>query len=720
MRPSPVLALLAVALTAALPSQAQTPQPPVATVKPTELTAHDHVRTDDYFWLRDRDDPEVIAYLTAENDYFNAAMAPLADLQETLFEEIKGRIKQDDASVPYRLGDHQYFYRYEEGKQYPIYARRPDTEGGTEEIVLDVNALAEGHEYYGARFAPGSVSPNGRYVAWAADTTGRRINTIYFKDLETGDVLPDVIPAVTGNLAWANDNRTLFYSKQDPVTLRSDRIYRHTLGTDAASDVLVYEETDDTFNTYVGKSTSKKYLIIGSSQTLATEYRVLDADDPDGEWRIIQPRRRDHEYHIDHLGGHFYIRTNLNAQNYRLMRAPEDTPGEEHWEEVIPHRDDVLLEGFDLFDDFLVLSERKDGLTRLRIRPWDTHEAEYYVAFEDPAYVVATSTNPNPDTRMLRFVYESPTTPTTTYDYDMVTRERTLLKQEPVLGGFDSDNYQAERLWAPARDGERVSGTRVPVTVVYRKDLFQGDGTNPLLLYGYGSYGYSIDPGFNAPALSLLDRGFVYTIAHIRGSQTLGRKWYDEGKLLKKKNTFTDFIDAAEFLAAEGYGDRAQLYAMGGSAGGLLMGAVINMRPDLFRGVVAAVPFVDVITTMLDDSIPLTTGEYDEWGNPNDKAYYDYILSYSPYDNVTAQAYPNLLVTTGLHDSQVQYWEPAKWVAKLRALKTDHNRLLLHTNMEAGHGGASGRFERYRETARNYAFLLDLARKADAAPSGSH
>ncbi len=642
-------------------------------------------------------------------------MAPLTGLQETLFEEIKSRVKQNDASVPFRLGGHQYYYRYEEGKQYPIYARRPGDADGPEEIILDVNVLAEGHDYYGARFTPGSVSPDGRLLAWAADTTGRRINTIHFKDLTTGEVLADVIPAVTGNFAWANDNRTLFYSKQDPVTLRSDRIYRHTLGTNPADDLLVYEETADTFSTSVGKTTSKEYLVIGSYQTLATEYRVRDADDPTGTFRVVEPRRRDHEYHIDHLGDHFYVRTNLDAPNYRLMRAPDDAPGEAHWDEVIPHRDDVLLESLDIFDDFLVLSERKDGLTRLRIRPWDAPETEHYVAFEDPAYVVATDTNPNADTPVLRFVYESPTTPTTTYDYHMATRERTLLKQEPMLGGFDAANYQAERLWAPARDG-----VRVPVTVVYRTDLFQRTGSNPLLLYGYGSYGYSIDPGFNAPALSLLDRGFVYAIAHIRGSQTLGRRWYEEGKLLKKKNTFTDFIDAAEFLAAEGYGDRARLYAMGGSAGGLLVGAVMNMRPDLFHGIVAAVPFVDVVTTMLDDSIPLTTGEYDEWGNPNDPTYYEYILSYSPYDNVTAQDYPNLLVTTGLHDSQVQYWEPAKWVAKLRARKTDQNRLLLHTNMAAGHGGASGRFERFRETARNYAFLLDLAGKTDAAPASSH
>ncbi len=694
--------------------RAQTSAPPVAAVRPTALTAHGDTRTDNYFWLRERDDPEVIAYLDAENAYFEAETAHLRTFEDALFEEIKGRIQQDDAGVPYRLGDWLYAYRFAEGEQYPVYTRRPLGEIEDEAVILDVNALAEGHGFYSARFSEASLSPDGRLLAWAADTTGRRVYTIRFKNLETGEVLPDEIPEVTGNFVWANDNRTLFYSKQDPETLRSDRIFRHTLGTEAAADPLVYREDDDTFSTYVGKTTSDAYLVIGSSQTLTTEYRVLDADDPDGAWRVVQPRQRDHEYHVDHLDGHFYIRTNLDAPNFRLVRAPEDAPGVESWDEVIPHRADVLLEDLTLFDDFLVLSERKDGLTRLRVRPWAEGETAHYIGFDDSAYVVYVGQNPNPDTGTLRFVYQSPTTPETTYDYDMASRERTLLKQEAVLGGFSSAAYRAERLWAPARDGERV-----PVSLVYRKDLFQKDGTNPLLLYGYGSYGHSIDPGFSSTRLSLLDRGFVFAIAHIRGSQTLGRRWYEDGKLLTKKNTFTDFIDAAEYLAAEGYGDRARLYALGGSAGGLLVGAVMNMRPDLFDGIVAKVPFVDVMTTMLDDSVPLTTSEYDEWGNPNDKTYYDYMLSYSPYDNVTAQAYPNLLITTGLHDSQVQYWEPAKWAAKLRALKTDQNRLYLHTDMGAGHGGASGRFDRYRETARDYAFLLDLAGLTDADANGS-
>ena len=706
--------LLLLALLLVIPDALAQTEPPVAAKKPVELTMHGDTRVDDYFWLRERENPDVIAYLDAENAYFAAETVHLDSLRETLFEEIKGRIKQDDASVPYRLGDHFYYHRYEEGKEYPIYVRRAGSLDAAEEIVLDVNALAEGHDFYSTRVAPSSVSPDGAVLAFAADTTGRRIYTIHFKDLATGAMLPDEIPAVTGNLAWANDSRTLFYAKQDPATLRSDRIFRHTLGTDVADDALVYEETDDTFGAYVGKTKSRDYLVIGSYQTLSTEYRVLDADDPGGAWRVVQPRRRDLEYHVDHIGDHFYIHTNLDAENFRLMRTGEDETGLAHWEEVIPHRADVLLESAELFDDYLVLSERADGLMRLRVRPWDDPDAAYDIAFDDPAYVVAATANVNPESRVLRFVYESPTTPTTTYDYDMATRERRLLKREEVLGGFDAANYRAERLWAPARDGRRV-----PVTVVYRTDQFAHDGTNPLLLYGYGSYGYSIDPGFNPTVLSLLDRGFVYATAHIRGSQTLGRQWYEDGKLLRKKNTFTDFIDAAEFLRAERYGDPERLYAQGGSAGGLLVGAVMNMRPDLFHGVVAAVPFVDVVTTMLDDSIPLTTGEYDEWGNPNDSTYYAYIRSYSPYDNVTAQAYPNVLVTTGLHDSQVQYWEPAKWVAKLRDVKTDANRLYLHTNMEAGHGGASGRYERYRERAREWAFLLDLAGRAETPPAGT-
>jgi oligopeptidase B len=695
------------------PTLAQSPTPPVAAVKPTVLSAHGLDRTDDYYWLRERESQEVLDYLNAENAYYEASTAHLDAFEDALFEEIKGRIQEEDEGVPYRVGDYLYTYRYDEGQQYPIYTRAPVGSPEDMAVILDVNELAEGHAYYSASVGSGSVSPDGRILAFSADTTGRRIRTIYFKDLTTGEMLPDVIPDVTGNMAWADDNRTVFYSKQDPVTLRSDRILRHTLGTDAGSDPLAYHEGDDTFSTYVSRSTSGEYLMITSRQTLSAETRVLRSDDPDGAWSVLQPRERDHLYGADHLDGHFYIGTNREAdgskaENFRLVRAPEADPGLANWEEVIGHREDVLLGSFELFDDYLVVSERKDGLVRLRVRPWDRPADEHYIGFDDPAYVVSASGNTTPHTRTLRFVYESPTTPSTTFDYDMASRERVQRKQDVVLGDFDPAAYRAERLMAPARDGKQV-----PVTLVYRKDRFTRDGSNPLLLYGYGSYGATMDPAFSSTRLSLLDRGMVFAIAHVRGSQTLGRQWYEDGKLMKKMNTFTDFIDVADHLVETGYGDAERMYALGGSAGGLLMGAVMNMRPELFHGVVARVPFVDVMTTMLDDTIPLTTGEYDEWGNPNEREAYDYMMSYSPYDNVTAQAYPHLLITTGLHDSQVQYWEPAKWAAKLRAMKTDQNRLYLHTEMEAGHSGASGRFDRYRDTALYYSFLLDLAGLAD-------
>ena len=684
-------------------STPDTLQPPKAKIEPKTLTIHGDTRVDNYYWLNQRDDPAVTDYLDAENAYTEAMMAHTEALQETLFEEIKGRIKQDDQSVPYREGGYFYYTRYEEGHEYPIYARRKGTLEAPEEILLDVNALAEGHEFYSVRGT--NASPDHTLLAFAADTVGRRIYTIHVKDLTTGDLLDDAIPQVTGNLAWANDNRTVFYAKQDPQTLRSYQIWKHTLGTDTADDELVYEESDETYSTYVWTSTSKEYLLIGSFQTLASEFRVLDADDPDGTFEVIQPRERGHEYRVDHLGDHFYIRTNADgATNFKLMQAPVDAPGKAHWTDVIPHRDDVLLEDFQLFDDYLVVEERRGGLVQMRIRPWADPDAEHYLDFGEPAYLAYIGKNAEPNTDVLRFGYTSMTTPNSVYDYDMATREKTLRKRDEVLGDFDPDRYTTERLHATAEDG-----TQVPISLVYRTDLFTRDGTNPLLLYGYGSYGYSLDASFSASRLSLLDRGFVYAIAHVRGGEEMGRSWYEDGKLLQKKNTFTDFIACGEHLVAQQYADPERLFAMGGSAGGLLMGAVVNMRPDLFTGVVAAVPFVDVVTTMLDDRIPLTTSEYDEWGNPNDSTYYDYILSYSPYDNVTAQDYPHLLVTTGLHDSQVQYWEPAKWVAKLRTTKTDDHRLLLKTNMEAGHGGASGRYKRYKETAFEYAFLLDLA-----------
>ena len=675
-------------------------KPPVARIVPHKLEKHGHVRVDNYYWLRERNNPEVIKYLEAENQYTEAMMAHTAALQERLFQEFRTRIKQTDMSVPYRRDGYYYYTRTEEGKEYPIYCRKKGSLAAPEEILVDVNQVAAGHKFCSVTFP--AVSSGQNLIAYGVDTVGRRFYTIYIKNLTTGELLKETIADVTGNIAWANDNRTFFYARQHPVTLRSYRIYRHVVGTDPRQDQLVYEEQDETFRCFVYKTKSKRYLMIASTQTLSTEYRYLEADNPTGSFRLFLPRQRNHEYRLDHYQNHFYIRTNLNAKNFRLVRTPVERTSTEHWEEVLPHREDVFFQDFEIFRDHLVAVERKDGLTRLRVMPW-SGKAEHYVDFGEPAYLAFPTDNYEFDTDLLRYTYSSLTTPNSVYDYNMVTRQKTLLKREEVLGGFDPANYQAERIYATAPDG-----VRVPISLVYRKG-FHRNGTHPLLLYGYGSYGSSTEAAFNPFRLSLLDRGFVYAIAHVRGGQELGRQWYEDGKLLKKKNTFTDFIACAEHLIKEKYADPKRVFAQGASAGGLLMGAVINMRPDLFRGVIAGVPFVDVVTTMLDDSIPLTTNEYDEWGNPNDKTYYEYMLSYSPYDQVQAKAYPNLLVTTALHDSQVQYWEPAKWVAKLRALKTDDNLLLLKTRMDAGHGGVSGRYQRYRQIAFEYAFLLDLA-----------
>jgi oligopeptidase B len=677
----------------------ETVQPPVAKIIPQKLETNGDVRIDNYYWLKERDNPDVIAYLKAENEYTDKIMAHTKDLQEKLFQEIKGRVKEDDSTVPYKLGDYFYYARFEEGKDYAVYCRKKGSLDAQEEIMVDGNALAEGHGFFSINVS--EISPGQDILAYAVDIVGRRFYTISFKNLSTGEVLTDVIPNVTGNLVWANDNKTIFYVKQNPETLRWFQVFKHVLGTNPAQDPLVYQEDDDTFETYVVKSKSKKYLGIFCNQTLSTEFRYLDADKPDSQFTIFLPREKDHLYYVDHFGDKFLIRTNWEAKNYRLMETPVNRTGKENWKEIIPHRDDVLLEEMEIFKDFLVLSERKEGLIQMRIIPWKGGE-EHYLDFGEPTYLAYVSTNPEFDTQVLRYGYTSLTTPNSTYDYNMVTREKTLMKQEEVLGGFSPDNYLSERLYATARDG-----VKVPISIVYRKD-FVKDGTHPLLEYGYGSYGASMDATFNSSRLSLLDRGFAYAIAHIRGGEEMGRWWYEDGKLLKKKNTFTDFIDCAEYLITEKYTSADKLFAMGGSAGGLLMGAVVNMRPDLFKGVIAKVPYVDVITTMLDPSIPLTTSEYDEWGNPNVKEYYDYMLSYSPYDQVEAKDYPNMLVTTSLHDSQVQYWEPAKWVAKLRALKTDKNILILKTNMEAGHGGSSGRYKRFRDTAFDFAFILDL------------
>lgn len=688
--------------------------PPIAAKIPRELVIHNDVRIDNYFWMRltdeqknaqepDEHTQEVVSYLEAENEYKDKILAHTQELQETLFNEIVGRIKQTDMSVPFKENGYYYITRYEEGKEYPIYSRKRDHLENSEEILLDVNIMAEGFDYF--HIGNRTISPDNKILAFAEDFVSRRIYSIKFKNLESSELLSDIIPNTSGSIVWANDNQHIFYTVKD-ASLRSYKVYRHKLGTSAAEDVEIFHESDETYITFVFKSKSKKYIVIGSYSTTSQEYRVLNADQPDGNFKIFQKREKNLEYGIAHFEDRWYIRTNLDAKNFRLMVTPEAYTEMVYWKEEIPHRPDILLEGMDIFKDYLVLSERVNGITNIRIRPWNGLN-EHYIAFGEEAYTASTSINPEFNTQILRLDYTSMTTPNSTFDYDMSSRTLTLLKQQEVVGNFNSEDYHSERLFAIAEDG-----TKIPISLVYKKNT-RLNGKAPLLLYGYGSYGNSIDPYFSSVRLSLLDRGFMFAIAHIRGGEEMGRTWYEDGKLLKKKNTFTDFIACGRHLVKEGYSSPDLLFAMGGSAGGLLMGAVINMAPEMWKGVVAAVPFVDVITTMLDDTIPLTTGEYDEWGNPNIKEFYDYIKSYSPYDNVEAKEYPALLVTTGYHDSQVQYWEPAKWVAKLRTQKTDHHPLLLFTNMGAGHGGASGRFKRFKETAMEYAFLLDLARNLD-------
>jgi oligopeptidase B len=697
-KPVLVLAVLcAVALTSCAPT---TPVAPVAEKRPHQLELHGDVRVDDYYWLRERTNPEVLAYLEAENAYTSSMMAETEVLQGELFEELKNRLEPDESTVPALFDGYYYYKRYAGGLEYPIHCRKQGSVEAPEQIILDVNRVAEGHEFCSVRGV--AVSPDTRLLAWALDTVGRRKYTINFTDLESGEALSDVIPNVTGNLVWANDNRTLFYAKQDPETLRSNRIYRHVLGSDFSQDVLVYEETDPTFSAYVWKTRSEKYILIHSEQTLASEMHFLDADRPQGEFRVIAPRERGVEYSADHVGNRFIIRTNLDAENFRLMEAPVTRPGRANWRELIPARDDVFLQGVEVFLGFMVVTERRGGLRHLRIIPW-TGGQDYEVEFDEPAYVTWVDENHEFDTRVLRYGYSSPNTPETIYDLDLATRERSLLKQENIRGGFNSANYTVERALAPARDG-----IEVPISLVYQTGL-ERDGSNPLLLYAYGSYGSSMEAWFRPEVVSLLDRGFVFAVAHIRGGQEMGRWWYEDGKLLKKKNTFTDFIDCGRYLVDQGYTSPDRLFARGGSAGGLLVGAVANMAPELFAGIIAHVPFVDVVTTMLDDDIPLTTGEFDEWGDPKQQEYYDYMLSYSPYDNVEAKEYPALLVTTALEDSQVQYFEPAKWVAKLRAMKTDDNPLLFKTEMAAaGHGGVSGRYKKYHDTALEYAFMIGV------------
>ena len=674
------------------------PTPPDVKKIEKKLTIHGDTRIDHYYWLRERDNPEVINYLKAENAYTKEILKPAEELQEKLYNEIVGRIKQDDESVPYRKNGYYYYTRYEEGKEYPLYCRKKGSLKAKEEIMLNANEMAEGHDFFS--ISGHSISPDNKMIAFGVDTVGRRKYSIKFKNLENGEILEDELDNTTGNAAWADDNRTIFYTLKDKA-LRPYKVFKHVIGSEPAKDKEIYHEDDETFVTYAYRSKSQDFIMIGCRSTMSDEYWYLPSDTPESDFQIIQPRERGLEYSVSHYGDYFYIVTNLDAQNFRLMKAKIDNTSKEYWQEVIPHREDVLLSGIEIFKDYLVVEERKNGLAQINIKNWNSDE-EHYLDFGEETYLAYPSVNPEFDTEILRYKYTSLTTPSSTYDYNMKTQEKVLKKQQEVLGGFDSDDYTAKRLYATAHDG-----VKIPISLVYKKDT-KIDGNSPCLLYSYGSYGASTEPYFSSARLSLLNRGFVFAMAHIRGGQEMGRYWYEDGKLLKKKNTFKDFISCAEKIIEENYTNPDKLFAMGGSAGGLLMGAIANMRPELFEGIIAAVPFVDVVTTMLDESIPLTTGEYDEWGNPNKKEYYDYMLSYSPYDNVEAKEYPHMLVTTGLHDSQVQYWEPAKWVAKLRDMKTDDNLLLLHTNMEAGHGGASGRFRRYRETAMEYAFMLSL------------
>ncbi len=672
--------------------------PPMAAQKPKALTTHGHVRQDPFYWLRDdtRENPEMLKYLRDENAYFEAAMKPVSTLKDELFEELKGRLEKDDSSVPLKIDSYWYYSRYD-GREYPLHCRRKGTMEAEEQVYLDLNELAKGHEYYAQ--SGRAVADNEQLLAYTEDTVSRRIYTARFKDLSTGNLLPDVLEGTSGALAWAADNKTVFYTKRNPETLRSESVWRHVLGTPQSEDVQVFFEADDTFWVSVGRSKSKRFVVIGSSSTLRTEIQVLEASTPQGAFTPILKREPKHEYSVAHHKDSFYVLTNWEAKNFRLMKAPLTGGDRSTWTEVIGHRDDVQVLGMEVFDEYLVVSERKNALRQIRVIPWDGGE-EHYLQFEEAVYAAWIGQNPEFATTKLRFLFSSPVTPSSTFEYDLKTRERRLLKQDKVLGGYDPAQYTTERVWCTARDGERV-----PVSVSRKKDVAI-DGRAPLYVYGYGSYGHSLDPSFRISRLSLMDRGFVVAVLHIRGGEEMGRRWYEDGKLLNKRNTFTDFVDCTEHLTRQGYGHEDKVVAEGGSAGGLLMGAIMNMRPDLYRAVHAAVPFVDVVTTMLDESIPLTTFEYDEWGNPNDKAYYDYILSYSPYDQVKAQDYPHTIVTTGLHDSQVQYWEPAKWVARLRATKTDDNLLVFETNLETGHGGNSGRYKRLEDTAKVHAFFL--------------
>ncbi len=686
------------------------PAAPIAEKKDSLLSIHGDTRVDPYFWMRLTDEQKnaavpddqtqkVLDYLNEENAYADTVMKNTTALQEKLFNEIVGRIKKDDESVPYFSNGYWYYTRYEKDSEYPIHCRKKETLESEEEILLNVNELAKGHTYYAASGL--TVSKDNKYLAFGEDTVSRRIYTIRFKNLETGEFLKDEIVNAEASGAWANDNQTYFYTSKNMVSLLSEKIWRHQLGSENSRDVMVYQEKDPAFYIGVTKSKSDEYIVIYEGSTLSSDYHILKADNPTGKFMQFTPREIELEYSIYHFEDKFYIVTNDNATNFKLMETPEEATDISNWKEVIPNRDDVLLEGIEVFKNFLVVSERADALTRLRIINQQTKE-EHYLDFGEPVYVAYTYGNPEFDTENLRYAYSSLTTPVSTIDYNMKEQTKEVKKVSEVVGGHRPEEYITERQWAKTRDG-----VEVPLSIVYKKGT-KLDGTAPLVLYGYGSYGNTIDPWFSSTRLSLLDRGFVYVIAHIRGSQAMGRQWYDNGKMMNKMNTFNDYIDCSLYLIDNKYTSSKHLYAMGGSAGGLLMGAIVNMRPDLYRGVIAQVPFVDVVSTMLDETIPLTTNEFDEWGNPKNKASYDYMMKYSPYDNVKAQDYPNMLITTGLFDSQVQYWEPAKWLAKLRAAKTDKNLLIMHTNMEAGHGGASGRFKQYKETALEYSFMFML------------
>ncbi|ASM51544.1 oligopeptidase B [Pseudoalteromonas espejiana DSM 9414] len=675
---------------------------PVAKKQPHQLTTHNKTRTDNYYWMRDdaRENEDVLAHLKAENAYSDEQLAAMKPLQNTVFEELKGRIVKDDNTVPVKDGKYWYHSEVRGDDEYSRHYRSTSISADDKQLLLDVNVLAQTHEFY--ELGEVALSPCEQLMAYSEDTEGRRIYTVHFKNLQTGDMLSDVLENTEGQVVWANDNKTVYYVKKDLQTLLGFQVFRHELGTAQSQDVMVYEEHDKSFFMGLGKSRDESLIIIDLATTETNDTWVLDANNPQGEFSALMPREEGHEFDVDKHGDTFYIVTNWHAKNFRLMTATSETIADKTlWQEHTPHRDNVLLEGVEIFDDFLVLSEREQGQARFVVV--NNAQQRMTLAFSDPCYYAAVAMNPEPEAQAVRIYYSSLTTPGSLYDVDLTTGKKTLLKQQQVLGGFDSELYASERLMITARDG-----VKVPVSLVYKKESFKKDGTNPLFQYGYGAYGYTIDPSFSSTALSLLDRGFVYAIAHVRGSEMLGRHWYEQGKKEYKQNSFSDFIDITKALVETGYADKDKVFASGGSAGGLLMGAVLNQAPELYLGVGCHVPFLDVLTTMLDESIPLTTNEYDEWGNPNNAAFYDVIAAYSPYDNIKAQDYPHILVTTGLHDSQVQYWEPMKWVAKMRELKTDNNILVFKTDMDAGHGGASGRFKSLEEKALEMAFFIAL------------